>query len=71
MSANLTPNASPPVERGFGDSAADQTGQAEGLAPHDTKSRGEVKILVFMLAILLLASVFYLRDIYRVSFWED
>lgn len=30
-----------------------------------------VKALGFMLAILLLASVFYLRDIYRVSFWED
>jgi 4-amino-4-deoxy-L-arabinose transferase-like glycosyltransferase len=27
--------------------------------------------LIFMLAILLLASVFYLRDIYAVSLWED
>ncbi len=43
----------------------------EHAASIHAKTIGNVKTLVLMLAILLLASVFYLRDIYRVSFWED
>jgi hypothetical protein len=34
-------------------------------------SGGEVRTWLPILAILLLASAFYLRDIYRASFWED
>ncbi len=53
---------------GFEPSAREKPSPLKGLKDSALTTK---KAPVVMLAILLLASVFYLRDIYRVSFWED